>query len=62
MKIIPALFNVEDACTFLGVKRSMFYVLLKEGNFRKIKVRGKSMFSSTELKAWVDRKYEEAGQ
>jgi excisionase family DNA binding protein len=60
-RIIPALLTIGEACEFLGIGRSKLYTMIRDGEFRIIKIGNrKSMLSSTRLKEWVDRKVEQS--
>lgn len=46
-------YTVNEVCAVTGLSRSTVYNLVQSGSLRKIKVRGRTLFSAADVRALV---------
>jgi excisionase family DNA binding protein len=58
----PLLVSVPEAARMIGLGKSKFYELVKIGDFKIVKLGGRSLVSTDELRAYVAAKVTQASR
>lgn len=55
MQIEPLAVPVDDGCKIIGIKRSKFYQLIREGEIEVVRIGGRTLAVVDSLRACVER-------
>ncbi|WP_165961107.1 helix-turn-helix transcriptional regulator [Qipengyuania sediminis] len=53
---MPRLIDVPAVCAITSLSVSRIYALISEGELRKVKLGGKTVFVEAEIRAWLEAK------
>lgn len=55
---MPRLIDVPTVCALTTLSVSRIYTLITEGELRRVKIGGKTLFVEAEVRAWIEAKIE----